>query len=143
MANKILKFGSHREVFSNTFGYPITYKGLTYQSLEAAYQAQKCPERANEFTSLTFNNARILGHQVELRPDWQDVKDSIMRELLTIKFSDRYMRLNLVETGTRPMVYDNTWHDNYWGYCTCKQCVLKEHLNKVGKFIEEIRSEMV
>ena len=76
---------------SNFYPCQINYKGKTYQSTEAAFQAQKVLNDAIQwkFTGLSPRDARTYGKKVELRPDWEDVKDEIMDvELLACRLAE-------------------------------------------------------
>lgn len=119
---------------SNFYPAPVTFKGITYYNSEAAFQAQKCPERAKEFIRLFPSNAKALGRKVSLRSDWEEVKDSIMYHIVFAKFnSNEELRQKLIETGDTPLIEGNTWHDTYWGVC---DGVGK---NKLGKILMEVR----
>ena len=100
---------------SNMCEVPITYRGLTYKCVESAFQAQKCPDRAEEFVNLRGFEAKRLGKQVKLRQDWSTVKLHLMYKLLRIKFSIPEYRDKLLRTGDVEIVEDNTWRDTYWG----------------------------
>ena len=67
----------------------IKYNGLEFKNSEAAFQAQKVldDDKRIPFTKLAPKEAKRLGRQVELRPDWEDVKDGIMEEVVRAKFS--------------------------------------------------------
>lgn len=50
-----------------------------------------------------------------LRPDWEEVKDDIMRLALALKFNDHQeLRDLLISTGQRPII-EATTDDHYWG----------------------------
>lgn len=100
---------------SNFYPITIVYNGLTFGSVEAAFQAQKCPERAHEFCSLSPRDAKRLGKRVPLRSDWEREKIKIMYSLLCIKFSDPYLQQQLKSTTPHKLEERNTWHDTYWG----------------------------
>ena len=131
------KFDGNYKFLSNYFEYPITYGGITYQSSEAAFQAQKCPERANEFADLPPNEAKALGRKVPLREDWETIKDNIMYEIIYVKFSQTYkLKKALLETGDAELVEGNTWNDKYWGVCD------GEGQNKLGSILMRVRDEL-
>jgi ribA/ribD-fused uncharacterized protein len=119
---------------SNMFLTPIEYQGLIYTSVEAAYHAQKDPSQKDRFIILSAFEARKLGNDansIPLRGDWDKVKDSIMAELLSIKFSDPELKAKLDATGTAELVH--TSYDTYWGMDgTMGQ-------NKLGELIMDIR----
>ena len=60
---KIDHFRGEYAFLSNFWEVPVTYKGLTYGSNEAAFQAQKCmtEEEKVEFTQLRPSAAKKLG----------------------------------------------------------------------------------
>lgn len=98
---------------------------LVYPSTEHAYQAAKTfdPEKRLEIRNAkSCGDAKRLGRQLVLRDDWDKVKRKIMLDLLHIKFSYYDLEKKLLETGNQKLVEGNTWHDNFWGVCTCISC---------------------
>lgn len=128
-----MRFRDEYYFLSNMFPCKITYNGFTYNNAEAAFQAQKDLTRMEEFTCLDGYSAKKLGKTVNLRPDWNNVKLTIMREILTIKFADKQLAAKLKSINT-PIVEDNTWGDRYWGVCNG---VGENHL---GKILMDIQS---
>ena len=59
---------------SNFHPCNITYNDITYPSVENAYQAQKCPERANEFINISAKDAKKLGREVEVRETFNNIQ---------------------------------------------------------------------
>lgn len=66
-------FNKEYSFLSNFYEAAVVFKGIEYKSVEAAFQAQKCPGRADEFISLTASEAKHLGRRVQLRADWEEV----------------------------------------------------------------------
>jgi len=96
----------------------VEIDGVTYLNSEAAFQAQKCPERASEFANLTPREAKAHGRRVLLRSDWEKVKDQIMEDVVYAKFVQHPdLALKLIETGSQELIESNTWNDRYWGVC--------------------------
>ena len=135
---------------SNFFPCVIRYREVSYRSVEAAFQAQKIdtalPEEMRKtlqrrFSDLSPDQAKHLGRRVELRPDWENVKDGIMRELLLVKFGSGKLREWLLATGDETLVEGNTWHDNYWGSCICPRCRDRGR-NELGKALMAVRREL-
>ena len=128
---------------SNFYSSPINYNGLEYLNNEAAFQAQKTLDEntRKEFTFLSPNLAKRKGRRVALRPDWENVKDSIMYDICLEKFTSNKKLLGLLlETKDEEIVEGNYWHDNYWGNCTCDKCGLHiKGKNKLGEILMEIR----
>ena len=134
-------FDGDYRFLSNYFPVQITYDGLTYKSAEAAFQASKCEsiEQRRQFTSLDPAQSKRLGRNVQLRSDWESVKDSIMEDIIRIKFSEYpYLRAQLIETGNAELIDGNTWGDKYWGvdkYSGYGQ-------NKLGIILMNVRKEL-
>lgn len=135
---------------SNFFPCVIRYRGVSYRSVESAFQAQKVDpdlteaarlELQKRFSDLSPDQAKHLGRRVELRPDWESVKDGIMRELLLVKFGSGKLREWLLATGDEKLVEGNTWHDNYWGSCICPRCRNRGR-NELGKALMALRREL-
>lgn len=127
---------------SNFWECCITYRGVVFSSLEAAYQAAKSTtqEDFDKFIYLTPGKAKKLGKKIKLRADWESVKLSIMEELLRTKFSNVILRNKLMDTGKAELVEGNYWHDNCWGSCTCVKCGNKGE-NHLGKLLMKLREE--
>ena len=134
---------------SNFYPCIIPYCGVSYRSVESAFQAQKVStalpgeawaEQQRRFANLSPDQAKHLGRRIPLRPDWERVKNAVMRELLMVKFSDAKLKEWLLATGNEKLVEGNSWHDNYWGSCICPRC--RNHgRNELGKTLMAIRRE--
>ena len=140
--NSINGFRGEYDFLSNFYPCRITFYEMTFSSVEAAYQAAKCADRQqrNQFCSLSASEAKRLGRTVELRPDWEQRKLTIMNNLLVHKFQENpELQQRLLATGAVLLVESNTWHDNYWGNCTCSRCSHTEGRNMLGRLLMEIR----
>lgn len=120
---------------SNMYNCPITYNGHNFTCVEAAFQAQKDTSRISEFENIDGYKSKKLGRHVNLRPDWESVKLTIMEEILRIKFSKSDMAAKL-KAVKEPIVEDNTWNDTYWGKCNGKG------ENHLGILLEKIKNEL-
>lgn len=107
----------------------------TFTCVEAAFQAHKDPDRADEFEGINGYAAKKLGRQVNLREDWEEIKDEVMLKCLRIKFSSAYMQKRLIAVD-EPIVEDNTWGDVYWGRCN------GVGQNKLGQLLERVKREI-
>lgn len=122
---------------SNFYEAFVEYKGVLYKNNEAAFQAQKCPSRLDEFINLPPGKAKRLGRKVDLRSDWEKVKDQIMYEICKCKFTQHPdLREMLVRTGDHELIEGNYWNDTYWGVCK------GVGQNKLGKILMRIREEL-
>lgn len=132
---------------SNFFGCEVPTRDGCFPSAEAAFQAMKVVDPATraKFLRLSPSGAKHLGRTVALRPDWETVKDDIMRSVVASKFAENpYLRASLLETGDAILVEGNTWHDNYWGACRCDRCKAKEITgkNRLGEILMEVRKTL-
>ena len=99
--------------------------------VEGEYQAAKCrlAKDRRRFVGRTPGEAKILGMRVLLRDDWEYMKLSVMRDLVTRKFGDHpILRHALRETGERALIEGNHWGDRYWGVCAGQG---ENHLGKI------------
>lgn len=121
---------------SNYYSCPVTYQGITYQNSEAAFHAQKDPSRAREFCNLNPSQAKRLGRKVNLRSDWEFVKDNIMKDIIIFKFKQNpELAKKLIGTGDSVLVEANNWGDAYWGYDEVNNC----GQNRLGYILMEVR----
>lgn len=132
----ISSFRGNYAFLSNFYPASVFYDGRWYKCNEAAFQAQKCPERAGEFIMLDGAAAKKLGRSVPLRKDWNAVKDEIMLGICISKFSNHPELLTALRgTGDDELVEGNTWHDTYWGVCNG---VGENHLGKILMKVREM-----
>ena len=106
---------------SNFARYPIVVGGQEWPTSEHYYQAQKftnAPEwmeaiRANLPPYGAWRMGRSPDHP--RRPDWDSVKDEVMRVAVRAKFSQHSeLQLLLLATGDAELV-EHAPHDAYWG----------------------------
>jgi len=130
-------FKDEYEFLSNFYECSIPYLGLTFRNAEAAFQAAKTinAEERKEFVSLSASQAKRKGRRVELRSDWEQMKITVMREVLGIKFLDPELSSKLLATGNEELIEGNTWNDRFWGVCR------GSGRNVLGKLLMEIREE--
>ena len=124
---------------SNFYKCSVVYDGMSFPSVEHAFQAAKNPDsdyRKRVAGTASPAVAKRLGRSVELRPDWEDVKDSIMLELLYSKFSDPDLREKLINTGDAELIEGNNHWDRYWGVCR------GQGQNRLGKLLMKVREEL-
>ena len=136
---KIDCFDGSYAFLSNFYNCMVEYDGLLYRNSEAAFQAAKTMDKKMRkvFTELSPSSAKYLGRHVELRSDWEDVKDNIMYEIVYNKFSNNLdLRNSLHDTGDAELIEGNWWNDKYWGMCN------GEGQNKLGKILMRVRDEL-
>lgn len=135
-------FKDEFEFLSNFYPSPFLYRGNMYPTVEHFYQAMKTingMEREQIRQCTTAGKAKRMGRKITLRKDWEEVKFSYMAIGVHLKFHVypelRQELLNIPETISE----FNTWHDNYWGACTCEDCMLIMPEDKLGHILQTIR----
>jgi Uncharacterized protein conserved in bacteria len=135
----ICSFRGKHFFLSNFYTAPVYYNGLTYQNNEAAFQAQKTldEKKRREFMNLQPEQAKRLGRQSKLRPDWENAKENIMYEICKAKFTQNAdLAKELIATCSENLQEGNTWGDREWG------TVNGVGENKLGKILMRIRGEL-
>ena len=133
----ITRFRDEYFFLSNFYPHELKFHGMTFLNSEAAFQAMKTQDIAEQlqFTLLTPQEAKRLGRRINLRPDWEQVKDGVMEAVLRAKFSDLELRNRLLATGDVELVEGNTHGDTYWGVCNGRG------RNMLGKLLMKLRAE--
>ena len=138
MAETINAFRGENYFLSNFYSAPIAYDGMLFQNNEAAFQAQKCVNDADraKFCNLNPTEARNLGRKIPLRKDWEQVKMTVMKEIVQAKFEQNPDLLEkLLNTGNAYLEEGNTWGDRVWG------TVNGIGANNLGRILMEIREK--
>lgn len=114
-------------------------------TVEHGYQALKTLDdelRLEIAQARTAGTAKRMGKHVLLRPDWSNVREGLMLDLLRQKFRHPHLAQRLLATGTELLVEGNHWHDNFWGNCTCPRCGTSPGQNKLGQLLAQVRGEL-
>lgn len=137
--NKIDHFTKEYRWLSNFHESPVVYDGVTYPTVEHAYQAAKTssPEAREIIRSAPKPAmARKLGQEVELSSDWDTRRVAVMSSLLVQKFSVEPLRTKLLNTGDAELIEGNWWKDTFWGVCN------GVGKNMLGQLLMEIRKNL-
>jgi ribA/ribD-fused uncharacterized protein len=128
--------------FSNFSRHPIHLKGKSWPTSEHFFQAQKFQGTAHEEEvrlAKTPTIAARMGRDRKrpLRPDWEKVKDAVMREAVLAKFTQHDdLRAVLLGTGDAVLV-EHTENDSYWG-----DGGDGSGLNRLGQMLMSVRDEL-
>lgn len=146
MPEYIARFdGTDHRFLSNFYRAPITFEGKVYETSEHAYQSAKTSnddEREQIRADESPAAAKKMGRKVTLRPDWEQVKASIMEDIVRIKFNSRSdLAGRLLATGDKILVEGNTWHDRFFGVCYCDKCK-GQGKNVLGGVLMKVREEL-
>lgn len=123
----------------------MEWDGYLYTSLEEAYQTAKylksAPEIAEEIKkSHSAHEAQKISfaNKDKVRSDWQEVRLTIMEELLRKKLQQNpYVKQKLLQTKDYIIVEDSP-KDNFWGWG--KDRTGENHL---GKLWMKLRDELL
>ncbi len=109
-------------VLSNFSAFRLRWKNHSFDTSEAAYHWEKFvgndPLRIAIRLSDSAHEAFKIAeeHKHLRRPDWDDVKVDIMRDILRAKAAQHeYVRRKLLATGDRELIEDS-WRDDFWGW---------------------------
>lgn len=125
----IIQFTGINRFLSNFYPQEITWRGITFPSNENAYQADKSSDEAVRQCFAKdgiFNTpwqAKKQGRLLQLRPNWEQEKVSLMADLVEVKFNVPELEKRLLDTRNEELIEGNHWHDNFWGRCYCPRCI--------------------
>lgn len=112
---------SHEHGYMSNFSkHSFQTNGVTYKTSEHYYQSMKFTnpeERQLVIDAPSAREAADIGRRrdLELRSDWDDIKDSIMFDALMFKFEqNKLIRDQLISTGQDELIEDSPY-DYYWG----------------------------
>jgi len=135
---KINRFDKEYSFLSNFYSSPIWDDGIVYPTVEHYFQAMKTldpNQRRTISMAATPGIAKRMGRKVQLRKDWEQVKEHYMLFALRQKFLDPTLKERLLATGDTYLEEGNTWHDTYWGVCN------GVGENRLGYLLMQVREE--
>lgn len=135
--NKVYGFFGDYRFLSNFHSCGIAFNGLFFSSTEAAFQSAKTldKEEQKKFQSMSPQEAKAAGRKVQLREDWDKIKDEVMLAVTLEKFKDPELAEKLLATGDMELEETNHWGDTYWG----AHFETGEGQNKLGKILMVVR----
>lgn len=131
---KIGKFDGEYSFLSNFYplGTPIEHDGISYPTVEHAYQA--CKTESPAFRQAiavlpTAAEAKRSGRNLSVREDWDAIKVTVMETLVVKKFLvNPDLQKRLLSTGDAVLEEGNHWKDTFWGVYNG---VGENHLGKI------------
>lgn len=123
--------------FSNMVISPITINGVVWASVENYYQSRKAKteKEADLFLTYSPSDAKKMGRRVEIREDWDKLKETFMLTVLVVKFNQPAWKQRLLDTEEELIVEWNNWGDKYWGV----DIRSFEGQNRLGEILMEVR----
>lgn len=130
-------------VLSNFSSFQVFVFDRKFPTSEHAYHWAKFPDDiriGNLILNATSAHAAFKlaeSYKDYRRKDWDEVKVSVMREILIEKVKQHpYVFQKLMNTGDRELI-ENSWRDDVWGWGPNK-----DGQNLLGKLWMEIRSHI-
>ncbi len=134
------RFRGEYRFLSNFWPAVVTLDGITYPTVEHAYQAAKILDPTSRglfYSAATPGDAKRLGRQLtRLRGDWHQVRLAVMADLVRQKFTHPDLRDRLLATGNRDLIEGNDWGDTFWGVCRGVGD------NQLGRILMKVREEL-
>jgi len=122
---------------------PITFDGIEYPTSEHAYVAQKTTNLADRHRIASISSAPAVkkeGQKLKIRPDWDAVKNSLMLDILRMKFQTHPdLAEKLINTKDAELIEANYWNDRYWGV-DAKSGIGQ---NRLGIMLMQVRGELM
>lgn len=114
--------------------------GIKYPTVEHSFQAMKSTDPLEMYKVAqlpTPKEAKKYGRQVDLRPDWENIKITVMKICVMSKFIQNHdLAVRLVKTGSADLVEGNDWNDTFWGICN------GEGQNHLGEILMYTRNQL-
>ena len=138
------RFNGEYLFLSNFYeGKIFEYKEMKFANTEAAFHSQKDLSRQKEFEIMRPAQSKRLGRNVNLRPDWEEVKEQVMYDVCYAKFTqDPDLKAKLLATGNQELVEGNYHNDKCWGMAYSQKEKRWIGDNKLGKILMKLREEL-
>lgn len=137
---KIAEFKGEFSFLSNFHPAVMTWEGIQYPTSEHAYQSAKTFNmdiRIQVANLATPGQAKRFGKTIPIRKDWEDVKVSIMYDIVQEKFAQNSnLRELLMATRGFYLEEGNRWDDTFWGVCRGKG------KNILGEILMSVRTNL-
>ena len=130
--------------FDNFSSFKVEWNGYLFASVEEAYQAasfmgsdEELVEKIKKSHSADEAQRISYANRDKRREDWDDVKISIMEELLRLKIEQNpYVKKKLLQTEDYMIVEDSP-KDDFWGWGPNRN-----GQNNLGKLWMKLRKEL-
>lgn len=149
----INQFKGQYHFLSNFYPSTFIFRNEVWPSVEHFYQGYKTtiPELRERIRLVSRPNlAKKLGSyrtyqgQPVMRDNWNELKLKAMVVGINCKFDQNPdLAKLLINTYNKILVEGNSWHDNFWGNCTCIKCVDIKGLNWLGRILMGKRQQLM
>lgn len=145
----ITEFRGEYSFLSNFHHSPIMMSDIEFPTVEHAYQASKTLDiEIRERIAMEPNPGKVkqMGRVLQLRDDWEDVKELYMLTLVQAKFN-RYadLAVKLLDTYPSELIEGNYWNDKFWGMVKIEDKGINGWVgyNKLGQILMRVRQELM
>lgn len=133
-------FSGPHTFLSNFHTEPFAWADQPSATAEHHYNAAKtlnAEEKLRVYSQPTPGRAKREGQKVLLRKGWDDhLKAGFMESILKAKFAPGTVPAQLLlDTRDALLIEGNTWHDQYWGQCTCEKHYHWPGSNTLGRLL--------
>lgn len=129
--------------FATGFGF-YDQDGVYWNTSEHRYQALKSPILSEQDMIRKLSTplmTKRFGKKINLRSDWDRVKDDVMLDTLRLKFASGSVVADLLlNTDNDYLVEFAPWGDTYWGVMIIGGKMVGQ--NKLGKLLMQVREEL-
>jgi len=126
--------------FSNFYRATFYLDNFWWSTVEHYYQAHKSISKIcqdNIRLAKSPHDAKKLGREIKVRPDWDDVKYDIMNKAVFAKFDQNHdIRVVLLSTGNLP-IHEDSPYDSVWGWRNSGQDLLGKILVSVREMLKD------
>jgi hypothetical protein len=129
---------------SNFYAHPFQYNGLMWKTSEHAFQAMKASSKVEMLAikmASSPGKAKKMGRECTVVADWEEIKISVMEDVLKAKFSIPELCEKLLATGDASLVELNNWGDRFWGRCLDRSGRAVGQ-NWLGRLLMKLREEL-
>jgi ribA/ribD-fused uncharacterized protein len=128
-------------------GFPVEINGIRILTAEALYQACRFPHLPEVQREIIKQHSPMTAkmkskpHRENSRPDWDDVRNRVMRWCLRVKLAQNYERFGylLLSTENRQIV-ELSRKDDYWGVkVDAEDADVLVGRNVLGRLLMELR----
>lgn len=121
-------------------------KEYEFPTVEHWFQAHKAANLADferVLESPTPGIAKRTGKSIQMREEWDAVREDVMRAGLEHKFAPgSELAKKLVATGDEYLQEGNTWGDSYWGATFDTLMLRWDGRNRLGVMLMEVREAL-
>lgn len=120
----------------------VDTNNISYPSVDHFYYGQMTTNLAKRWhiaSQATAKMAKRAVELVEIRPDWDNMRNLVMRTALNYKFAPVTSWALRLRQTTGELYNTNITHDTYWGVCVCPKCSSTGQ-NLLGVMLMNVRS---